>query len=821
MKLSRIGAASAIALTLLSGCGGNDDVVAASAAEKLVINEVKANIPEDIHAKQFIELRGSAGETLQNVYVVAIDGDANSDAEKPFEDMGHVDYVFALNGVKVGDNGLILIKNYGEYNTLADPKTTLVNDANIRTYDKDNDGAFLEDGVLEHGAVTFMLIQSDTAIVAGTDLDMDNDGELELPPGAKILDSVGWEAGGTVYTDVKLSQSASDPDAASRFYDNVAAKTLSAWTNGDIFEDPNKEDDALADEVLYDTLQMSSNLPPKAALSPGKHNFIKAPFVLLNEVVSTGNKYVELISNAAQKMEGIYLVSVDFGSNGIPSFVVNLSGVTAKETGLTIVKSSTYSLTVGSAVALVNADISALGVKPSGALALIYSPSSSITVGTDLDANDDGKLDLPANAVLLDNIGWGSASYSDLKRGAEATSATRFKDNKMSTLTAWTFDSTETTPGGTNIAETATLLVKPVLETARTTMANPDADDVAFWIHPTDNAKSLVIGTQKVAGYSIYDVKGKTLVDVNPGNIRFNNVDVMYGFNLNGQAVDIALFTDRITNKFAIYKIQDTAPYIVDVTDYTSSELFSAKVAGDDTAYGEAVYKSPISGKFYAFATQNGYWNAAQFELVAIGDKIGWTKVRTITLEADDEDKHAEGFVVDQEYGKAYVAQEGVGIYMFDAEPGGSATLKLTEADFLNKEGENGLVEDLEGIAIYYKDDGKGYVFVSSQGNNTYGVFDRTKVDTKNTYLKSFAIADDTNGIDGASETDSIDVTNIALGSEFPNGAFIVQDGMDTTADPDDIETNFKWVKWEDIAEGLGELTFKSSFDPRTPANRR
>lgn len=817
MKILKTYASAVIAIMLLVGCGSDNGT---ESKVTLVLNEIKANIPKDMHVKQYIELRGTPGSTLKNIYVVVLDGDEKGDEEKPFEDWGYVDYVKSLDGVKVGANGLILIKNPNEYNTIADAKTTLVNDPKIRTYDKDVDGAAFEDGVLEHGAITFMLIQSSTPITAYSDLDKDNDGKLELPSGAVVLDSLGWEAGGQTYSSVKLTQSASDPDAASRFYDTMTASTLEAWANGDVYEDPSKDDDALADEVLFDRLQASSNLPPKAVLTPGKHNFIAAPFVVLNEVVATGNKYIELLSNASQKRDDIYLVSLDSDSKGTPSFVVNLAGTIAKETGITVVKSATTPLNIGSAVASVNADISSLGSKASSSIVLIYSPKNMITPATDFDTNDDGNLDLPSDAVVLDNIGWGSVAYSDLKNPTGAISATRYKDNKMASLSAWTFDSAHTTPAGTNIAETATMLVKPIIETARTTMANPDADDVAFWIHPTNSAKSLIIGTQKEAGYSIYDVDGKTLIDVNPGNIRFNNVDVMYDFNLSGVLVDIALFTDRVTNRFAIYKIQDTAPYIVDVTDYNSSELFAAKVVGDDTAYGEGVYKSPVSGKFYAFATQNGYWNAAQFELVEKNGKIGWNKVRDITLEADDEDKHAEGFVIDQEYGKAYVAQEGVGIYIFDAEPNGYASLKLTEDDFLNKEGNNGLVEDLEGMAIYYYGDGTGYVFISSQGSNTYGVFNRTKVGIKNTYLKSFVIVDDTNGVDGVSETDSVDVTNMPLGTLFPKGAFIVQDGMDTTTNPNDIETNFKWVKWEDIAPGLGGST-DSTYNPRLSTNRR
>jgi hypothetical protein len=43
----------------------------------------------------------------------------------------------------------------------------------------------------------------------------------------------------------------------------------------------------------------------------------------------------------------------------------------------------------------------------------------------------------------------------------------------------------------------------------------------------------------------------------------------------------------------------------------------------------------------------------------------------------------------------------------------------------------------------------------------------------------------------------------------------------ENTANPDDTETNFKWVKWEDIASGLGDTTFASTYDPRKSTNRR
>ncbi len=839
MKKRDVVLCAAVMAALVSGCSDRDGRIYPGNTG-LVINELKVNIPEDEHRKQFIELKGNAAETLKNVYMVVLDGDENGDVEKPFEDRGHVDYVRSLSGVKVGKNGLVLIKNPDEYNGTADPETTLVHDESIRTYDEDEDGEAFKDGILEHDAVTFLLVQSDTPIVRGTDLDSDNDGRLELPEGAVILDSLGWEAGGRTYSDVVLVQSASDPDAATRFYGNSDAVSQAAWANGDIYENPEKDDDELPDEVMYDTLQASSNLPPKAVLTPGAHNFRQAPFVLLNEILTVGDTYIELLSNAGQDMSHIYLVTLTPESMGVPGLALDLSAVSVKETGLTLIRNEGSDIVTGSAVTTVTADLSSL-TSTARAVVLIYSPDRSITTGTDLDTDNDGDLDLPAGAVLLDNVGWGETSYSDMvvNESYAVHAATRYKDNKMVTANAWTYgeltdltyltdrsknkpEGGSVTPAGTNFPETAALLIKPVLETTRTTMDNPDADDVAFWIHPTDSSKSLVIATQKEAGYSIYDVQGQTLADANPGNIRFNNVDVMYGFDLNGTPVDIAVFTDRMTNRFAIYRIQEKAPYIVDITDSGSDELFDAEELGEDTAYGEGVYKSPVSGKFYAFATQNDTWNCAQFELVATaGHTVGWTRVRTITLEAGDDDEYAEGFVIDQEYGKAYVAQEGVGIYTFDAEPDGAMHLTLTEDDLLLEEGDKGLVADLEGMTIYYKDKGEGFVFISSQGNYTFGVFNRTPVGVANTFLTSFAVVDDMMGIDGVQETDSIDVTNIPLGPVFPHGAFIVQDGMDTTADPDDTETNFKWLPWEDIASGIGEETFSSAYNPRVSTNRR
>lgn len=62
------------------------------------------------------------------------------------------------------------------------------------------------------------------------------------------------------------------------------------------------------------------------------------------------------------------------------------------------------------------------------------------------------------------------------------------------------------------------------------------------------------------------------------------------------------------------------------------------------------------------------------------------------------------------------------------------------------------LKDNLEGVGLYDAGGGRGYIVVSSQGNNSYAVFRR---EGDNAYVGSFAVtANAAKGIDGVSETD-------------------------------------------------------------------
>jgi 3-phytase len=102
-------------------------------------------------------------------------------------------------------------------------------------------------------------------------------------------------------------------------------------------------------------------------------------------------------------------------------------------------------------------------------------------------------------------------------------------------------------------------------------------------------------------------------------------------------------------------------------------------------------------------------------------------------------------------------------------------------------------------VGLYAQSGGKGYLVVSSQGNNSYALFRR---DGDNAYVGSFAvIADGATGIDGISETDGLDVTSASLGAGLEGGAFVAQDGRNVS--PPENQ-NFKLVPWSTIPRKLG-----------------
>lgn len=362
--------------------------------------------------------------------------------------------------------------------------------------------------------------------------------------------------------------------------------------------------------------------------------------------------------------------------------------------------------------------------------------------------------------------------------------------------------------------------VLPVLETAARLDVdvadlpageeNGDADDPAIWVHPTDAAQSLVVAVLKEGGLDVYDLDGALLQQIAPEGVRYNNVDLLYGFPLAGATVDLAIASDRFKDNLAIFAIDPTTRQLTDVSDPNNALVFTpAGQASDETttAYGLGTYAAP-DGKFYAFVTRRETGDLAQLELSDNGSgQVSYTTVRTITLptpaSGELEDAQIEGLVVDQQLGVLYAGQENVGIWKLDAAPTGSSEGTLIYA--VKPDGEY-LEADVEGLTIYYGPGEAGYLLVSSQGDNTFAVFTRSG---DNAYLGSFQVGSD-GEIDSVEECDGAHVINLPLGDKFPQGLLVVQDGLNDPAymveddgEMENASTNFKFVPWERVANAF------------------
>lgn len=306
------------------------------------------------------------------------------------------------------------------------------------------------------------------------------------------------------------------------------------------------------------------------------------------------------------------------------------------------------------------------------------------------------------------------------------------------------------------------------------------ADDPAIWVNPQNPDSSLVVGTDKKSGLHVYNLKGEDLFFHATGLV--NNVDIRTGFYLSkGEYITLVAASNRSHNSISVLRLEPKDSAMLQIA---GPEIIS----GVDEVYGFCLYHSKKTGKYYAFV--NGKSGVIeQYHLHSMDNQVYADLVRTLKV-----DSQPEGMVADDELGFLYVGEEEKSIWKFHAEPDAETTkTALADGDLTNPS----LEEDIEGLSIYYATDGKGYLIASSQGNNSYAIFERQG---SNKYLGSFVVADSL--LDGTEETDGLDVINANLGGAFSTGMFIAQDGFNFKGDTL-VAQNFKFVPWGDIANSF------------------
>jgi len=336
--------------------------------------------------------------------------------------------------------------------------------------------------------------------------------------------------------------------------------------------------------------------------------------------------------------------------------------------------------------------------------------------------------------------------------------------------------------------KTPSAMVAAVAETAPVADSDDAADDSAIWINAADPARSLIIGTNKRRGLVVYGLDGKEIAKRDDG--RMNNVDLRQDVTIGEFQGDLVAATNRDKKSIDLYEF--------DGATATLTPLASIATGFADP-YGLCMYRSAESGDIYIFASNADDGVFGQWRIKANDDALEGEQVRNFGVGSQ-----AEGCAADDENGILFVAEEDVALYAYWAEPDQAARSMNARVVIDTTTGSGRLTADAEGVAIYKGADGSGYVIVSSQGSNSYNVYDRT---APYAFRGAFQIGPSSAdiGIDGVEETDGIEVTSVNLGGPFSEGLFIAQDGFnyEGMTEGKRANQNFKLVPWSAIRAGL------------------
>ena len=282
--------------------------------------------------------------------------------------------------------------------------------------------------------------------------------------------------------------------------------------------------------------------------------------------------------------------------------------------------------------------------------------------------------------------------------------------------------------------------IKPVLATEQ---VGQDADDPAVWIHPKDPQKSLILGTNKVAGPDgalvVMDLEGKVRQRVT-GIDRPNNVDVRG---------DLAAVTERLKSRVRLFNVSESG-----VTDSGSFPVFEGQQGPAAAPMGIALYRRPRDGALFAIVgRKNGPTTGYLWQYRIEGTKA--TKVREFGNYSGGADGEIEAIAVDDELGFVYYADESCCIRKWHADPDHPRAAREV-ATF----GQDGFQLNREGIAVH-----KDYVVCTDQipGGSQYKLYSR-RGDQKNPVAVLAGTAD---------STDGIEVVSRPMGSRFPNGFLV------------------------------------------------
>lgn len=262
-----------------------------------------------------------------------------------------------------------------------------------------------------------------------------------------------------------------------------------------------------------------------------------------------------------------------------------------------------------------------------------------------------------------------------------------------------------------------------------------DSDDPAFWRHPKDFEKSLILGTNKASAAEggalvVMGMDGKIRQRVT-GLDRPNNVDA------NG---DVAAVTERLANAVRVFDISEAG-----VKPRFTFPVFVGETGPRQAPMGIALYRRAKDGALFAIVgRKSGPAQGYLWQYRIEGAKA--TKVREFGAFSEGQGE-IEAIAVDEEEGFVYYADEDCCIRKWHADP--DHPQAATEVATFGRQGFQG---NREGIAIRKTGKGKGYVICTDQIPNAsrYFLFRRTG-DQSEPVAVLQGTADSTDGLEAVS----------------------------------------------------------------------
>lgn len=286
------------------------------------------------------------------------------------------------------------------------------------------------------------------------------------------------------------------------------------------------------------------------------------------------------------------------------------------------------------------------------------------------------------------------------------------------------------------------------------------ADDAAVWVHPTDASKSLILGTDKKKGVYVYDLGGNVVQFVPSG--RVNNIDIRQNIALGDWQGDLAVASNRSSESVSLYSFDGDK--LIETGSFPSQA---------PEPYG--ICMGMVDSRVMVFVTHKTGALLA-YEMIS---GTSATLAQSIKFNSQ-----LEGCVFDEASQQLFIGEENLGIWKSQYAAG-----RFEQPVLVDRIGaESGLAADVEGLSVYRRG-GEGYLVASSQGNNSFALY--TLADL--TFVGRFAVqfgADDR-----VQETDGLDVSSASLGSDYPHGILVVQDGVR----PKGATQNFKIIDWRDV----------------------